>query len=64
MGRMAGRRAINLGAGDDCVQEEVEKIAAFSPKTLTIRLLAVEESLGDLHKNFDRMLEDFEVLNQ
>ena len=46
------------------MQEEVEEIAALSPETSTVRLLAVEESLGDLHNKFDRMMENFELLNR
>ena len=61
---MAGRRATNPAAGDDRVQEEVEEIAALSPKTSTVCLLAVEGSLGDLHDKVDRMMENFDVLNR
>ena len=60
---MAGRRGINPVAGDDCVQEEAEEITALSPKTPTIHLLAVEESLGDLHSKFDRLMENVGMLN-
>ena len=50
---MAGRRVINPAAGDDHVQEEAEEIAALSLKTLTVRLLAIKGSLGDLYNTFD-----------
>ena len=45
------------------MQEEAEEIAALSPKTMMILLLAVEESLGDLHSKFDRLMENVDVLN-
>ncbi|KAA0049687.1 plasma membrane ATPase 1 [Cucumis melo var. makuwa] len=61
---MAGWRRNNPAAGDDREQEEAEEITALSPKILMIHLLAVEESLGDLHDKFDRLLENFEVLNR
>ncbi|KAA0033032.1 eIF-2-alpha kinase GCN2 isoform X5 [Cucumis melo var. makuwa] len=63
-GRMAGWRAVNPAAGDDCEQKEAEEIAALSPKTSTIRLLAVEDSWEERHNKFDRMLESFEILNR
>ena len=55
---MARQRVINPTAGNACVQE-AEEIVVLSPKTLTI-----EGSLEDLHNKFDKMMENFEVLNQ
>ena len=50
---MAGRRRIPA-AGDNHEQEEVEEIAALSPRT----------SLGDLHRKIDRVMDNFELLNR
>ena len=54
---MAGRRVNNPATGENRVQEAAEEITVLSPKTSTVRLLAVEESLGDLHNKFDRLME-------
>ena len=61
---MAGRRGGILAAGDNREQEEVEEIAALSPRTSTVRLLAIEDSLGDLHEKFDRMMDSLETLTR
>ena len=59
---MAGRRGNNPATGDNRVQEEAEDTAALSPRTSTVRLLAVEDSLGDLHRKIDRVMDNFELL--
>ena len=61
---MAGRRVNNPATGENRVQEAAEEITVLSPKTSTVRLLAVEESLGDLHNKFDRLMESVELLNR
>lgn len=60
---MADRRAINLAMRDDRAQE-AEEIALLSLKTSTICFLTLEDTLGDLHNKYDRMLENFEILNR
>ena len=61
---MAGRRVNNPATGENRVQEAAEEITVLSPKTSTVRLLAVEESMGDLHNKFDRLMESVELLNR
>ena len=60
---MAGRRRIPI-AGDNREQEEVEEIAALSPMTSTVRLLVVEDSLGDLHDKMNRVMDNLNSLNR
>uniref|UniRef100_A0A9I9E8E5 Uncharacterized protein n=1 Tax=Cucumis melo TaxID=3656 RepID=A0A9I9E8E5_CUCME len=50
--------------GNNCEQEEAKEIIVLSPRTSTIRLLTVEDSLGDLHDKFDRMMDSIETLNR
>uniref|UniRef100_A0A9I9EHR8 Uncharacterized protein n=1 Tax=Cucumis melo TaxID=3656 RepID=A0A9I9EHR8_CUCME len=57
---MASRRGGIPAMGDNREQEEVEEIATLSPRTSTIRLPAVGDSLGDLHEKFDRMMDSLE----
>ena len=64
LGRMAGRRGNNPAAGENRAQEAAKEITALSPRTTTVRLLAVEESLEDLHNKFDRLMESVELLNR
>ncbi|KAA0056057.1 putative fructokinase-6 [Cucumis melo var. makuwa] len=59
---MAGGRGGIPAAGDNREQEEVEEIATLSPRTSMVRLLAVEDSLGDLHEKFDRVMDSLETL--
>ena len=61
---MAGRRGNNPAAGEHRAQEEAEEITALSPRTTTVRLLTVEESLGDLHNKFDRLMESVDLLSR
>ena len=61
---MAGWRGPIPSTGDNHEQEEAEEIAALSPRTSTVRLLAVENSLGDRHDKFDRMMDNLEALNR
>ena len=60
---MAGRRRIPT-AGDNREQEEVEEIAALSPRTSMVHLLAVEDSLGDLHDKMNRVVDRLESLTR
>ena len=43
-------------------QEGVEEIAALFPRTSTVRLLAIEDSLGDLHEKIDRVMDRLDTL--
>ncbi|KAA0057344.1 RNA-directed DNA polymerase-like protein [Cucumis melo var. makuwa] len=61
---MADRRGGIPAAGDNREQEEVEAIATLSPRTSTVRLLAVKDFLGDLHEKFNRMMDNLETLTQ
>ena len=61
---MARRRGNNPAVGEHRAQEEAEAITALSPRTTTVRLLAVEESLGDLHNKFDRLMESVDLLSR
>ncbi|KAA0063032.1 zf-CCHC domain-containing protein [Cucumis melo var. makuwa] len=61
---MASRRGNNPTARDNREQEEVEEIATLSPRTSTVRLLAVEDSLGDLHGKTNRMMDYLEALTR
>ena len=48
--------------GEDRAQEVAEDNVVLSPRTTTVRLLAVEDSLGDLHRKIDRVMDNFELL--
>ncbi|TYK11204.1 reverse transcriptase [Cucumis melo var. makuwa] len=61
---MAGRREGIPATGDNREQEEVEENAALSPRTSTVCFLAVEDSLGDLHEKFDRVMDTLETLTR
>ncbi|TYK21018.1 2-methoxy-6-polyprenyl-1,4-benzoquinol methylase [Cucumis melo var. makuwa] len=45
-------------------QEKVEEIDTLSPRTSTVHLLAFEDSLGDLHEKFDRVMDTLETLTR
>ena len=60
---MAGRRRIPA-AGDNREQEEVEETATLSPRTTTVRLLAVEDSLGDLHDKMNKVMDNLDSLTR
>ncbi|KAA0056581.1 reverse transcriptase [Cucumis melo var. makuwa] len=61
---MAGQRGAIPAAWDNREQQEAEEITVLSPRTSTVHLLAVEDSLGDLHDKFDKMMDSLETLNQ
>ncbi|TYK11219.1 DExH-box ATP-dependent RNA helicase DExH7 [Cucumis melo var. makuwa] len=64
LGWMVDRRGGIPAVGDNREQEEVEEITTLSPRTSTVCLLAVEDSLGDLHVKFDRVMDSLETLTR
>ena len=61
---MAGQSGRIPAAENNCEQEEVEEIAALSPRTSTVRLLAVLTPWGDLHDKMTTVMDSLDTLTR